>query len=123
MTSQQPASPRPADPRPADLLLVGGVVRTMDPARPVASSLAVRAGRVVAVGDDLSGARGPDTEVRELSGATVLPGLLDVHNHSALAGQADLYECTFPPTARLDEILDRIASWTAGLPRCSGRSQ
>lgn len=101
---------------PADLLLTGGVIRTLDPARPVAASLAVRGGEVVATGEDLSGLRGPATVVRDLRGATVLPGLLDVHNHSALAGQADLYECTFPPTARLDEILDKVAAWSAGLP-------
>ncbi len=100
----------------ADLLLTGGVIHTLDPARPEVGSLAVRDGRVLASGDDLSGLRGPGTAVRDLAGAAVLPGLLDAHNHSALAGQADLYECTFPPTARLDEILDRVAAWSATLP-------
>jgi predicted amidohydrolase YtcJ len=99
-----------------DLVLTGGIIHTLDPDCPVAGELAVRDGRVVAAADDLSGLRGPRTTVHELAGATVLPGLLDVHNHSALAGQADLFECTFPPTAELDEILDNVAAWSARLP-------
>ena len=99
-----------------DLLLTGGVIHTLDPDSPLVADLAVKDGRVLAVGDDLSGLRGPQTTVRELGGAPVLPGLLDVHNHSALAGQADLYECTFPPTARLDEILAKIEAWSREQP-------
>lgn len=102
--------------KPADLLLTGGVIHTLDPADPVLSSLAVRDGRVIASGDDLSGLRGSGTVVQDLGGAAVLPGLLDVHNHSALAGQADLFECTFPPTARLEEILSAVAAWSVQLP-------
>ena len=37
---------------PADLLLVNGRVRTMDPANPAVSAVAIRMGRVVYAGDD-----------------------------------------------------------------------
>ena len=40
--------------RPADLVLNGGRIATMDAARSFASALAVRAGRIVAVGPDAS---------------------------------------------------------------------
>jgi predicted amidohydrolase YtcJ len=72
---------RPA--RPADLVLRGGVVVTMDPARPRAAALAVRGGRVVRVGADaeVTALVGPETHVVELAGAAVVPGLTDAHAH------------------------------------------
>ncbi|WP_299536156.1 amidohydrolase [uncultured Streptomyces sp.] len=67
----------------ADLLLTGARVRTLDPARPEATAVAVTDGLVTAVGDaaDLAGLRGPGTEVVDLTGATLTPGLVDAHSH------------------------------------------
>ncbi len=67
----------------ADVILVGSRVLTMDPARPIADAVAFREGRVLAVGNaaDLREHRGPHTEVRELQGATITPGLIDAHLH------------------------------------------
>lgn len=69
------------------LVLVNGVVRTMDAGQTVASAVAARDGRIVFVGDD-RGARdavaGPGgAEVLDLRGACVLPGLVDAHLHFA----------------------------------------
>ncbi len=69
---------------PADRVLLGGDVRTMEPAQPRAAAVAMRAGKLVYVGD-VAGAQafiGPDTEVLRLHGETVLPGLIDTHLHS-----------------------------------------
>ncbi|MEU6127383.1 amidohydrolase [Streptomyces sp. NPDC047123] len=67
----------------ADLVLTGAAVRTLDPNRPHASAVAVRDGVIVAVGDDadVRGLRGPGTEVVDLGGATLTPGLVDAHSH------------------------------------------
>ena len=67
----------------SDLLLVNGTVHTLDPARPVASALAISAGRIAAVGDehDIRELRGAGTKVIDLRGATVTPGLVDSHSH------------------------------------------
>jgi predicted amidohydrolase YtcJ len=73
---------------PADLLLAGGAVYTVDAARSWAQAVAVRGGRIVAVGDD-AGMRpyvGPRTEVVSLRGRTVLPGFQDAHVHAAGSG-------------------------------------
>jgi predicted amidohydrolase YtcJ len=75
---------------PADLLLVNGRVRTMDPARPMASAVARRLGRVVSVGDD-DGARAaapPDAPAIDLAGRTATPGLNDAHAHPMSVGFA-----------------------------------
>ncbi|MDN3445963.1 amidohydrolase [Microbacterium sp. APC 3901] len=67
----------------ADVIITGARIITMDPRRPLASALAIRGGRVLAVGDDSTVAewRGPSTEVRERRGVTITPGLIDAHLH------------------------------------------
>ncbi len=67
----------------ADLILTGATVITIDPERPRAEAIAVRGGRVLAVGteDDVRALRGPGTEVLNLPGKTVVPGFHDAHNH------------------------------------------
>lgn len=68
---------------PADLVLRGGAVHTVDPSRPGAQAVAVRDGRIAAVGSDpeIRGLIGPRTRVVELRGRTVLPGFGDSHIH------------------------------------------
>lgn len=67
----------------ADTVLTGARVRTLDPARPEVRAVAVLAGQIVAVGDeaDVRDWRGPGTEVVDLGGATLTPGLTDAHSH------------------------------------------
>src|SRR5687767_3357026 len=69
-----PARPTGA---PADLVVLGGDVRTGDPARPHATAIAIRGGEIVAVGADgeLRGLIGDTTQVLQLAGQTVTPGL------------------------------------------------
>jgi predicted amidohydrolase YtcJ len=77
----------PALAQPADLVLRGGKVITVDQAWHVAQAVAVRNGRFVAIGDDATVARyiGPNTQVIELAGKTVVPGLIDSHLHQLFA--------------------------------------
>ncbi|MFI9116391.1 amidohydrolase [Streptomyces venezuelae] len=64
-----------------DLVLVNGHVR--DPELTGATAVAVRDGLITALGDttDARGWRGPGTEVVDLGGATLTPGLTDAHSH------------------------------------------
>ncbi|RLK58485.1 amidohydrolase [Actinokineospora cianjurensis] len=96
----------------ADLILTNATVHTVDADRPRATSLAIAGGRVVGY-DDVE--RGPDTEVRDLGGAFVMPGLVDVHNHHALAGRAELFELTFGGDLGFEAILDAVRRWSRGL--------
>ena len=88
----------PSTDRPADLVLRGGRVATMDTARSWASALAVRDGRIVAVGPDAAvlGLIGERTRVIELRGRTVTPGFQDAHVHPVHGGlsmlRCDLHE-------------------------------
>ncbi len=74
----------------ADLVLVGGKIATLDPARPQAQALAVRSDRIVAVGDDgrIRALIDPETEVIELDGKRVVPGFIEGHGHFMALGEA-----------------------------------
>jgi predicted amidohydrolase YtcJ len=79
-------SSRRATPAPADLVLTNGIVRTESGTTPLAEAVAVARGAIVYVGTS-AGARawqGPATEVIDLHGRTLLPGLADTHVHPAL---------------------------------------
>ena len=62
----------------ADLVVVNARVLTMDPANPSAQAVAVKDGRILAVGDRQSVAelRGPHTRVIDAEDASVVPGFV-----------------------------------------------
>ncbi len=87
------ASPRlvcAAVPKPhpaADTIFLGATVRTMNPTQPVAEAIAVKNGRIVAVGKrgDIAAMKGTGTEMIDAGGATILPGFIDPHVHIVMA--------------------------------------
>ncbi|HSF18768.1 MAG TPA: amidohydrolase [Vicinamibacteria bacterium] len=78
----------------ADRVLVNGNIITVDAHDSVVEALAIRGGRIVAVGtnDEIEALIGPDTERIDLEGLTATPGLLDMHCHFASGGLSSLYE-------------------------------
>src|SRR5437867_252061 len=104
------AAPAAAAEKPADLVLAGGVVITLDPARPRATALAVRDGRIVAVGDEaqVKPFLGSATKKVDLAGRAVVPGLTDAHVHVESLGGA-LESLDLVGAATLDEARRRVA--------------
>ncbi|MFF7945692.1 amidohydrolase [Streptomyces griseorubiginosus] len=95
----------------ADLVLTGGPVHTVDPARSRATSVAVRDGRIVAVGhDEVRELIGPRTEVVDLKGKLLLPGFQDAHVHPQGAG-LELGLCHLADTVDPAEYLRRIREY------------
>jgi predicted amidohydrolase YtcJ len=72
----------------ADLAVTNARIYTVNPRQPRASAMAVRAGKIVAVGDDVSRFFGPATNVIDAHGQTVIPGLIDSHGHVRGLGTA-----------------------------------
>jgi predicted amidohydrolase YtcJ len=74
---------------PADLVLRSGKILTVDADFSIAEALAIDGDRIVAVGNDADVQRyvGPRTQVWDLNGGTVIPGLIDNHFHFARAVQ------------------------------------
>jgi len=72
-----------AQQKPADLILHNGKVLTVDSKFSIAQALAVTGNTITAVGssEDVMKLAGPNTQVIDLKGRTVVPGLLDTHLH------------------------------------------
>ena len=81
--------------KPANLAYRNGSIHTVDAADSVHAALAVRAGRIVYLGDDagLAAYLGPRTQVIDLHGRMLMPGLIDGHMHP-VEGGADLLKCS-----------------------------
>ena len=102
---------------PADVALIGGSLLTIVPQRPYASALAVRNGRIVAVGNDDEIRRqiGPRTRVIELGGRTVTPGFQDAHVHPIESGLENL-RCSLHDMRGLDAYHATIVGYAERRP-------
>jgi predicted amidohydrolase YtcJ len=100
-------SPRAVE---ADLILHSGRIYKVDARRSWAEAVAVKDGKIIAVGADkvVRKLRGNTTELIDLDGRMVMPGLIDVHNHHTRGGQLDLFEVSFPASLSFDQILERV---------------
>lgn len=101
-----------------DLILVNANIYTVDPALPRAEAIAVASGRITAVGhtEEIAALAGPHTVTRDLEGAFVMPGLVDVHNHHFQAGSEELFALQLPIGAHLAEIVSAVRDHAATLP-------
>ena len=94
---------------PADLVLRNGNIVTVDDANPEAQALAVRDGRIVAVGSDseIDAYVGSETEVIDLEGKTAIPGFIEGHAHFMGVGNANL-QLNLTEVANWDEIVAMV---------------
>lgn len=65
----------------ADLVVKNAKIYTVDAKNPRATAIAVRNGKIAAVGNDLKALEGPATRIIDAKGATIVPGLIDSHGH------------------------------------------
>jgi len=105
----------PAAAQTADFIIENANIYTVNPGQPKARSLAVKADKIVAVGNDLSSLAGPQTRRINLHGATVIPGLIDAHAH--LRGLGGLLESRdLRHVATIAEIAAYVQQQAAGKP-------
>src|SRR5947209_7744796 len=78
-------------PAPADLILYNGKVVTVDGRFSIRQALAVKEGRILAVGSskEVLKRKAPQTRLIDLQGKTVLPGLIDSHTHPTAASMVE----------------------------------
>ena len=82
--NRSPKAPAPPSVDAADIIYVGGDIVTIDDAQPAAEALAVKDGRIVAVGaraDVEKAHNGATTRIVDLRGRTLTPGFIDSHSH------------------------------------------
>lgn len=103
---------------PADLVYRNGYVYTVDGRDSVQQALAVRAGRIVYVGDNagIEPLLGRRTRVIDLRGRMLMPGLVDAHMHPQ-SGGSRLLSCS------LDYLPLTVPQFRARIQACLDRDQ
>ncbi|WP_179400997.1 amidohydrolase [Burkholderia guangdongensis] len=102
----------------ADLIITHADIRTMDSRQPRAEAVAIRDGRIVAVGsnEDVERLANAGTRRIDAQGRLLLPGLQDTHVHFQLSS-ADLYHnASLYDVATVDELLARIRAFAEQHP-------
>lgn len=101
----------------AAVVLTNGRIYTVNPAEDWAEAVAVRAGKLIAVGTNAQAMAhaGPQTRVIDLDGRMVMPGIHDTHIHPLDAGLQNNLECSFQ-TARLADALAALERCLEDLP-------
>ena len=94
----------------ADLIVTNAKIVTLDAASTVAQALAVREGRIVAVGgnDAVEALVGSATRRLDAGGRTVIPGLIDSHIHAVRAGLTYATEVNWIGARTIGEAMDRL---------------
>ena len=95
-----------------NLVLVNGKIYTMSSSRPCAHAIALADGRVVAYDDEALARRGARTEVIDLRGRAVIPGLVDHHIHFT-AYAASRARVNLEGARSLEEAIARVAARVA----------
>ncbi|WP_432127990.1 amidohydrolase [Streptomyces sp. bgisy082] len=107
------------EPAHADLLVRNAEVFTGDPARPGARAVAIRDGRITALGDDhdLAPLVGPGTRVVDALGRRVVPGLNDSHLHVIRGGLNYVLELRWDGVRSLRDALAMLREQAGRTPR------
>jgi len=108
----------------SNLVLTNGNIYTMDPRHPKATAVAIREGKILAVGHDdaIKDLLSPEGEWIDLNGRSVVPGLVDAHVHfegfSIARQRVDLDEA-----AALEEVLQRVERYALQLDKNQNNSE
>ncbi len=99
----------------ADVVYRNGAFYTVNKAQPWAQAVAIKDGRFLGVGANqaMDGLIGPETQVIELQGRMVMPGLVDTHTHPLMGADKALYQCSFTPVATAEEIAAAVKACAA----------
>ena len=103
----------------ADLILHNGKVVTVDGQFSIQQAVAIKSGKIAAVGPDasvLKAERGSKTEMIDLHGRTVLPGLVDAHVHALEAGLSE-FRAPLPPLDSFAAVQQYIRQQAAKTPK------
>ena len=101
----------------ADRVLVNGRIITVDARDSIAEAVAIRDGRIVAVGTnrEIEALAGPGTHRIDLHGLTATPGLLDAHCHFASGGVDRLFvvDLAYPEVKSVADAVAKVGGQAA----------
>jgi len=104
----------------ADLILLNGIIITMDSVDTVAEAVAIKDGKIIKVGtsEEITKDAGKETKVIDLKGKTVAPGFIDAHQHLSMAAEhLASVNCTPESVKSISEIVERIRERALRTPR------
>lgn len=93
----------------AQTIFVGGKVVTMDAADTIAQAVAIKDGLILKTGldKDVRVLAEPTTQVIDLGGRTLTPGLIDAHTHPQLMGAYSRWISFLPPEVKSIQDMKR----------------
>ncbi len=103
--------------QPPDLILHGGKIVTVDDKFSLAEAIAIRGERIVVVGknDEVLKTKGEKTQVIDLAGKMVIPGLMDSHVHPTGAALHE-FDHPIPEMETIEDVLKYIRARAAVVP-------
>ena len=110
--AQAPVAPAATVP---DLLLTNGRIHTMDGRNSIAESVAIRGGKFLAVGGRMP-SRAAGTRVIDLRGRTVIPGIIDAHNHFVNLGNRPGYHTILENARSIRDVQQALADRRRDVP-------
>ena len=112
----------------AAVIYTGGTIVTVDDAQPTAGAIAVKDGKILAVGDpdEILKLKGAATQVVDLGGKTLLPGFIDAHGHVFNVGvQAAAANLLAPPDGQVTDVASlqaTLRAWAEKSPAVVART-
>ncbi len=102
----------------ADTIYTGGTIFTVDAQQPIAEAVAIRDRKFVAVGsvEDIARHQGAETDVIDLNGGFVMPGIIDVHMHPFEDYHRDIYLLGIENNSTPESILSEIKAYAEANP-------
>src|SRR5438093_7084413 len=101
---------------PEQLALINGRIHTMDRNDTIVQTVSIRNGRFSAVGG-AAPRRGPGIRIIDLRGRTVVPGIIDNHNHIVLMGNRPGYHTPLEAASSIADVQETFAARAKAIPR------
>jgi len=98
-----------------DIALINGRIHTMDSNNRIVSQALIRNGRFAAVSDAI-GAQGNNVRTVNLMGKTVIPGIVDAHNHIVLVGNRPGWHTPLEHVFTIPDAIAALKARSAGVP-------
>ena len=98
-----------------NLAFINGKIQTMDPNNRVVSQVLIRNGRFAAVGNNA--AQGGNVRTIDLMGKTVIPGIIDAHNHIVLVGNRPGWHTPLEHVFTIPDAIAELKARSVEVPR------